>query len=245
MILTCPSCSTRFAIKTEALGDTGREVRCGKCGHKWFQAPEAEAAPVAAAVEPTPVAVAVEAEAPQPEPVAEPIAAPVPNEEDRPSIRRVTTVAPAKRGPKVGAQAVGWAALAAAVVLVVGGAALLRDSIVDAWPPERLLYTTVGLPVGAASLGLEIRNVRRSSVEDGGAVTLVLEGEIVNMSGRVTPVPSIRVVLRDDANADLAEWTFQATDVNMIPQEIIAFTTSLANPPADAAGAFLSFDMGG
>jgi hypothetical protein len=99
--------------------------------------------------------------------------------------------------------------------------------------------------VGAASLGLEIRNVRRSSVEDGGAVTLVLEGEIVNMSGRVTPVPSIRVVLRDDANADLAEWTFQATDVNMIPQEIIAFTTSLANPPADAAGAFLSFDMGG
>ena len=148
MILTCPSCSTRFAVKTEALGDAGREVRCGKCGHKWFQAPDAEAAP--ATVEPA--VEAVEAEAPQPEPVAEPMAAPVPNEEDRPPIRRVTTVAPAKRGPKVGAQAVGWAALAAVVVLVLGGAALLRDSIVDAWPPARLLYTTVGLPVGAASL---------------------------------------------------------------------------------------------
>lgn len=240
MILTCPSCSTRFAVKTEALGDAGREVRCGKCGHKWFQAPDAEAAPVTA--EPAPEA--VEAEAPQPEPAAEPMAAPVPNEEDRPPIRRVTTVAPAKRGPKVGPQAVGWAALAAVVVLVLGGTALLRDSIVDAWPPARLLYTTVGLPVGTASLGLEIRNVQRSSVEDGGATKLVLEGEIVNISGQVTPVPPIRVVLRDDANADLAEWTFQATDVNMIPQEIIAFTTSLVDPPADAAGAFLSFDLG-
>ena len=241
MILTCPSCSTRFAVKNEALGDAGRDVRCGKCSHKWFQAPEADAAPEAVAPAPE----AVEAEAPQPEPVAEAMAAPVPSEEDRPPIRRVTTVAPAKRGPKVGAQAVGWAALAAVVVLVVGGAALLRDSIVDAWPPARLLYTTIGLPVGAASLGLEIRNVRRSSVEEGGATKLVLEGEIVNMSGQVKRVPMVRVVLRDDANAALAEWIFQATDVNMIPQEIIAFTTTLADPPADAAGAFLSFDMGG
>lgn len=241
MILTCPSCSTRFVVKTEALGDAGREVRCGKCSHKWFQAPDAEAAPKA--VEPAPEA--VEAEAPQPEPVAEAMAAPVPSEDDRPPIRRVTTVAPAKRGPKVSAQAVGWAALAAVVVLVVGGAALLRDSIVDAWPPARLLYTTVGLPVGATSLGLEIRNVRHSSVEEGGDATLLLEGEIVNISGQVKRVPMIRVVLRDDANADLADWTFQATDVNMIPQEIIAFTTSLPNPPADAFGAFLSFDFGG
>lgn len=37
MILICPSCSAKFMISSEALGADGREVRCGKCGHMWFQ----------------------------------------------------------------------------------------------------------------------------------------------------------------------------------------------------------------
>ncbi len=37
MILNCPSCSAKFMISSEALGADGREVRCGKCGHMWFQ----------------------------------------------------------------------------------------------------------------------------------------------------------------------------------------------------------------
>lgn len=40
MILICPSCSAKFMISSEALGMDGREVRCGKCGHMWFQPPE-------------------------------------------------------------------------------------------------------------------------------------------------------------------------------------------------------------
>lgn len=40
MILTCPSCSAKFMISSEALGEEGREVRCGKCAHMWFQPAE-------------------------------------------------------------------------------------------------------------------------------------------------------------------------------------------------------------
>ncbi len=40
MILICPSCSAKFMISSDALGEEGREVRCGKCAHGWFQAPE-------------------------------------------------------------------------------------------------------------------------------------------------------------------------------------------------------------
>ena len=36
MALTCPNCSTRFKVKSEALGDRGRSVRCAKCAHVWF-----------------------------------------------------------------------------------------------------------------------------------------------------------------------------------------------------------------
>lgn len=38
MILNCPACSAKFMVSAEALGPNGRDVRCGKCGHTWFQA---------------------------------------------------------------------------------------------------------------------------------------------------------------------------------------------------------------
>ena len=36
MIITCPNCSTRFRLKADQLGDTGRNVKCTKCDHRWF-----------------------------------------------------------------------------------------------------------------------------------------------------------------------------------------------------------------
>lgn len=35
MILVCPECESRFKVKPEAIGDSGRVVKCAKCGHKW------------------------------------------------------------------------------------------------------------------------------------------------------------------------------------------------------------------
>lgn len=35
MILTCPSCAAQFNVNPNALGETGRTVRCGKCKHQW------------------------------------------------------------------------------------------------------------------------------------------------------------------------------------------------------------------
>lgn len=43
MIVTCPSCKTRFHLDTSVLGYDGRRVRCHKCQHVWFQEPENEA----------------------------------------------------------------------------------------------------------------------------------------------------------------------------------------------------------
>ena len=44
MILTCPSCSTRFSAPDAAFADGARKVRCSQCKHAWLQEPhQAEA----------------------------------------------------------------------------------------------------------------------------------------------------------------------------------------------------------
>ncbi len=61
MILICPECATRYLVPDEAIGVTGRQVRCASCKHSWFQEgislPERETAPA--------VAMPVASEAPQ------------------------------------------------------------------------------------------------------------------------------------------------------------------------------------
>ena len=48
MIIGCPSCRARFRVGPQALGRSGRNVRCAKCGHLWHQSPpDKPAEPVA------------------------------------------------------------------------------------------------------------------------------------------------------------------------------------------------------
>ena len=57
MILTCPSCDTRYSVDGSKFPAAGRTVRCAKCGHSWHQAgetPEPEIAPEIAPHEPDP-----------------------------------------------------------------------------------------------------------------------------------------------------------------------------------------------
>lgn len=40
VIVTCPSCQTRFNVDSAKLQPVGRHVRCAKCSHRWLQLPE-------------------------------------------------------------------------------------------------------------------------------------------------------------------------------------------------------------
>ena len=40
MILTCPACDTKYAVKEGAIPPGGRQVRCAACKHSWHQDPE-------------------------------------------------------------------------------------------------------------------------------------------------------------------------------------------------------------
>lgn len=41
MILTCPSCTTRFLVNSALIPQEGRQVKCAQCAHSWFVTPDA------------------------------------------------------------------------------------------------------------------------------------------------------------------------------------------------------------
>src|ERR1700733_14864930 len=71
MILTCPTCATRYFVEDERLTGQGRAVRCGSCGARWTaraeepleltQTPEIGAFGEEAAVKPAPAPAAAAA----------------------------------------------------------------------------------------------------------------------------------------------------------------------------------------
>ncbi len=52
MILTCPSCQTKYVVKDGAIPPQGRQVRCAHCKESWHQMSDAAEAPVAEAAAP-------------------------------------------------------------------------------------------------------------------------------------------------------------------------------------------------
>lgn len=39
MLISCPNCKTSFAVPAKAIGAAGRNLKCSKCTHTWFQEP--------------------------------------------------------------------------------------------------------------------------------------------------------------------------------------------------------------
>ncbi len=54
MIITCPSCSSRYPVDAASFEPSGRKVRCAKCGHSWHQAPSDGLSPAPPAALPVP-----------------------------------------------------------------------------------------------------------------------------------------------------------------------------------------------
>jgi len=67
MVVGCPNCEARFKVSDDALGATGRRVKCGDCGHVWRAHPE-DGEPRGAAGEAVHAQSEATAEAASPEP---------------------------------------------------------------------------------------------------------------------------------------------------------------------------------
>ncbi len=121
-----------------------------------------------------------------------------------------------------------WAALA--ILTLAAGLMALRGPIVDTFPSLSKLYTTIGLPTGAA--GLVAENVRVVRVYSRGWIGLSVEGTIANPTGRQVAVPQVTLALRAADGSTLQTLTVFPSRTTLNPGVSAQFTTEIADPPA-------------
>jgi predicted Zn finger-like uncharacterized protein len=228
MILTCPACATRYSVDDAKFPAGGRQVRCAKCGHSWFQdGPAAQITPDEPAVA---------------EPAAEASPASGAAAQGFPDIAAMRPQSFSQAQPEEDegfdwrtrlAVAAGWMALIGVVLLIGYAAVRYRQQIAVVWPQSAGLYNSLGMPVSTHGLDFDKVDYHRES-EDGQTV-LAVTGRIVNNGSREMPVPqTVLVTLSDASNHELYHWNFVPPAQTLKPGKSVSFITRLSSPPAAA-----------
>lgn len=245
MIITCPSCATRYEIPPKNLGPAGRTVRCTNCGHRWFVTPE-DAPAAADRVEPDlspaadhPATGAVDREHNTDAPTAPTVPPPL----DRaPALDAEKARDPARRAPRSTrstAATLGWLAVLL-VLLILTGLVLGRNEVVAIAPQTIPLYQRVGLPV-TQPIGLELAGVVSERLAGEDVDTLRITGAVRNVAGAERPVPPLRIALLDSARAEVLVREIEVPQAVLAAGAATRFSVDLEDPPADARNFSVTF----
>jgi predicted Zn finger-like uncharacterized protein len=221
MILTCPSCGTRYQMDRTHLAPPGGEVRCAKCLTVWFHAvSEKDVSPEQDRDEAGVIAkseIGSGAEAPS---------LMAPQAESR---TRLALVA-------------GLGALTIFFGTFFWAAIAFRQEIATVWPQSESLYALINLPVNAQGLAFE--EITQERVTENGESVMQISGRVINVSERELSVPAIHVSLRDAEEHEIYGWTFNAGVATLGPGQSSPFLARLPNPPAEAVRTELGFAPG-
>lgn len=219
MIVTCPGCGIRYLVDPHALGVSGRIVRCANCAQTWLQMP------------PEDMPRRIELPSLDGEPMA-------------PGGTRIQLPAVA-RPPRPALRYAGWLVM----VLVLGGAGaglfVERGPIVQTWPVAAGLYQAIGLPVPPAEKVFETRNLKTDRVTENDLPTIVVTGEVVNLSPVTRAAPKVKVSLDDVNDHELQTWTIPLTEDRLLPGQSVPFRTSITQPNVAAVAVSVTLVGGG
>ena len=227
MILTCPTCVTRYHVDGAAFPAEGRTVRCASCAHSWRalkcdledEAMELSPGPAFAATAPaTPSAAVAAAEPATPAPLPKIIRAKAKAERD--TRQAMTTGAV-------------WAMLGAAFLVVLGGAALFRVQVVRLIPVTAGAYAAVHLPVNPTGLSLEQVQGGAGLVE--GRAVLIVTGSQRNIETGPRPPSDVKVALFDKTGHAVASQTVHVEGGAIPGGDARLFKAVFENPPISSA----------
>jgi predicted Zn finger-like uncharacterized protein len=125
--------------------------------------------------------------------------------------------------------------LAIALFAIVQG----RDTVVRHFPQTGSLFARLGMPVNLR--GLVFKDVVSKAEFHEGAMVLVVEGVIANLTPRTLDVPRLRFSLRNAAGHEVYAWTALPTRPQLGSGDGLAFRTRLASPPAEGRDVIVRF----
>jgi predicted Zn finger-like uncharacterized protein len=126
------------------------------------------------------------------------------------------------------------------VLLVILAMALqTRVAMVRNFPQTASLFAAIGLPVNLR--GLIFENVKSSGEFVDGVTVMVVQGTIVNLTGKALEVPRLRFALRSASGHEVYAWTALPTRTMLSPGEELPFRSRLASPPPDGRDVIVRF----
>jgi hypothetical protein len=143
-----------------------------------------------------------------------------------------------------------WATIAWGVLVVILGSGAVagiaaREEVMALWPPSTRLYSMIGLAVQPPGIGLELRKTTPTFTTENGVRTLVVEGEVANISQIARDVPTLKVVLRDRDGGELQALSFNVAEQRLLPGASVAFRTSIPQPNPAATSVLVTIGDGG
>ena len=217
MIITCPECETRYGVDAAAIGASGRTVRCSRCSYSWVER--------------------------QPDNLPPPQALPPPSRLDtsRRSRPSGTNLPALPREKKSKAPVILWSFVIFMLVGIIAAAVVKRDMIMDRVPASTGIFDMFGL-IPPPGVGLAIQNQRSKAIQKGGKQVVRIEGDIVNVSGKVAVVPRMLGIIRDKTGKVLKRWRFKPPLPKLLNKERIGFATEVL-PPEGSITFVVTFDQ--
>ena len=238
MIITCPTCATRYNVPDGAVNEDGRVVRCRSCSFEWRAVPDDAPSPADE-----------EGQIPSGEVVE--TADPGANSDDQiePAAPKIDieSAAERRRHDRTGARSADkyrvlkpTLAIAASLLITIGSLYGLRNSIVSILPVSASVYKLAGITINL--VGFDFENVQVVREFDGGMPILTVSGEVINITGDIMAAPRVRFGLRNTAKQEIYHWTVAVSDEALPPGARARFSTKLAAPPKEAREVLLRFN---
>jgi predicted Zn finger-like uncharacterized protein len=218
MIVSCPTCTSRYDLAEHRHTAAELTITCQNCGNRWRETTRTMQKFEVVDVPSRSISRVIDYTGDEPElDVQRLVEAAKQAQEEFANRRRART----KRLS-------GWASLGIFIIAPFLAAAFMPETVVAAAPITIKAYEKLGYSVNI--YGLDIRHIEQEHKTINGARVLMIKGEISNATNDIRKIPWLRFGL-SDSKQELYTWTIDTASRPLRPGETTGFVTRVAAAP--------------